>query len=161
MNLEHLSTGKRTDSPPTFHPKPIQLSIFPKISLRSAYRVSNEQIERILRKMSTRRLFGRQMVRDYLRRQLRRNCRPNTIRSSSATILLFLKFFKRSGGEDLAAIGREHISAFVEHEQDRGMAPVSIDGRLKGLYAFLNFLVDRDVIDAGVIKRKPHNNRNC
>ena len=54
----------------------------------------------------------------------------------------------------MAAIGPEHISAFVEHEQDRGMAPVSVDGRLKGLYAFLNFLVDRDVIDAAVIKRK-------
>lgn len=34
------------------------------------------------------------------------------------------------------------------------MAPVSIDGRLKGLYAFLNFLVDRGVISAEVIKRK-------
>ena len=54
----------------------------------------------------------------------------------------------------MATIGREHISAFVEHEQDRGMAPTSIDGRLKGLYAFLNFLVNRNVIGDGVTKRK-------
>ena len=54
----------------------------------------------------------------------------------------------------MAAIGAEDISAFVEHEQDRGMAPVSVDGRLKGLYAFLNFLVEHKVISADVTKRK-------
>jgi len=154
MNLEHVSAGKGPNKFSEYCPKPIQLSIFPKVSLRPAYRVSNEQIERFMRRISAKRLCGGEEVRDYLRRQLRRNCRPNTIRSSGATILLFLKFFKRSGGDNLASIGREHISAFVEHEQDRGMAPVSIDGRLKGLYAFLNFLVNRDVLDAGVIKRK-------
>lgn len=154
MDLEHVSAGKSNYSPTAFQLKPIQLSIFPKISLRPAYRVSNEQIERIMRKMSARGLCGRKKVRDYLRRQLRHNCRPNTIRASGSTILLFLEFFKRNGGQHLAAIGPEHISAFVEHEQDRGIAPISVDGRLKGLYAFLNFLVDHDVIGADVIKRK-------
>ena len=154
MNLEHVSAGKSTYTPTEFRSKPIQLSIFPKVSLRPSYRVSTEQIERIMRRMSVEGLCGREKVRDYLRRQLRHNCRPNTIRSSGTTILLFLEFFKQSGGQHLAAIGPKHISAFVEHEQDRGIAPVSIDGRLKGLYAFLNFLVDNDVIGAHVIKRK-------
>ena len=154
MNLEHVSTGKSTYSPTVFRPKPIQLSLFPKISLRPDYRVSNEHIARVMRRMSARGLCGRKKVRDYLRRQLRHNCRPGTIRCSGSTILLFLEFFKRSGGQDLGAIGPEHITAFVEHEQDRGISPVSVDGRLKGLYAFLNFLVDHEVICADVIKRK-------
>jgi integrase/recombinase XerD len=154
MNLEQASAGKCVSSATVFHSKPIQLSIFPKISLRAAYRVSNEQIERILRRMSTAGLCGGDKVRDYLRRQLRHNCRPSTIRSSGSTILLFLEFFKQNGGHHLAAIGPAHISAFVEYEQDRGMAPTSVDGRLKGLYAFLNFLVAHDVISADVIKRK-------
>jgi len=154
MNLEHVSAEKSSFIPPGSRSKPIQLSIFPKISLRPDYRVSQEQIERIIRRMNASGLCGRQKVRDYLRRQLRHNCRPNTIRSSGSTILLFLEFFMQNGGQHLAAIGCEHISAFVEHEQDRGMAPVSVDGRLKGLYAFLNFLVDQQVIGAGVIKRK-------
>jgi integrase/recombinase XerD len=154
MNLEHVSAGKSPYSPSEFRPKPIQLAIFPKISFRPAYRVSNEQIERILRRMSATGLCGRQKVRDYLRRQLRHNCRPNTIRSSGTTILLFLEFFKQSGGQHLSVIGAKHISAFVEHEQDRGIAPVSVDGRLKGLYAFLNFLVEHEDISADVIKRK-------
>lgn len=154
MNLEHVSAGTSPSSIPDFHPKPIQQALFPKVSLRPAYRISNEQIERAMHRISANGLCGRKQVRDYLRRQLRHNCRPNTIRSSCSTILLFLEFFKRSGGKDLAEIGPDHISAFVEHEQDRGMAPVSVDTRLKRLYAFLNFLVDRDVIDAYVIKRK-------
>lgn len=154
MNLEQVHVGKSTYTPIAFQSKAVQLPLFPKQSLRPAYRVSHEHIERIMRKMSVEGLCGREMVRDYLRRQLRHNCRPNTIRSSGSTILLFLAFFKRSGGEHLATIGREHISAFVEHEQDRGMAPTSVDGRLKRLYAFLNFLVNHDVIAADVIKRK-------
>lgn len=154
MNLDHVSAGKSTYNPPALRPKPIQLSIFPKKALRPDYRVSVEQIKRIMDKMSADGLCGRKNVRAYLRRQLRHNCRPNTIRASGTTILLFLNFLKRSGGQHLATIGPGHISAFVEHEQDRGMAPISIDGRLKGLYAFLNFLVEHDVISADVIRRK-------
>lgn len=154
MNLEQASAGKCVSSPTALHSKPIQLSIFPKIFLRPAYRVSNEQIERILRRMCVRGLCGGDKVRDYLRGQLRHNCRPSTIRSSGSTILLFLQFFKQSGGHHLASIAPAHISAFVEYEQDRGMAPTSVDGRLKGLYGFLNFLVEHDVISADVIKRK-------
>jgi integrase/recombinase XerD len=154
MNLEHVSAGNSAYSPTAVRPKAIQLSIFPKISLRPAYHVSNEQIERTLRRMSAAGLCGTDEVHDYLRRQLRHNCRPSTIRSSGTTIVLFLEFFKQSGGHQLSKIGAEHISAFVEHEQDRGMAPVSVDGRLKGLYAFLNFLGAHEMISADVIKRR-------
>jgi len=154
MNLEHVSAEKSYYSPTESRPKPIQLSIFPKISLRPTYRVSNEQIERILRRMSEEGLCGKDQVSNYLRRQLRHNCRPNTIRGSGTSIVIFLAFFKRIGGQALSAIGPEHISAFVEHEQDRGIAAVSVDVRLKGLYAFLNYLVGKDVISAAVIRRK-------
>jgi len=154
MDLNHVSAGESTNSPKKFHPRPIQLSIFPKQSLRPAYLVSHEHIERIMRRMSTEELFGREQVRDYLIRQLRHNFRPNTIRSNGTTILLFLAFFKRYGGQHLETICPEHISAFVEHEQDRGMAPTSVYGRIRGLYAFLNFLVSRDIISADVVRHR-------
>ena len=154
MNLEQVSAGKSPFHKTDYPQKPIQIPLFPRKSLRSAYRVSCEQIERTVRRMSSRGLFGKTMVEAYLRRQVRHNCRPSTVCSSSRTILLFIEFLKRSGQRHLSAIGREHINAFVEHEQDRGLAPVSVDVRLKGLYAFLNFLVDRDVIAADVLKRK-------
>jgi len=154
MNLEPVSAGKNKSDLTGPPPPPIQLSIFPPKSQRSAFRVSSEIIDRVMRKMTSMGLCGKEMVRDYLRRQLRHNCRPNTIRTSSGTILLFLVFFKSIGSEYLGAIGKEHISAFVEHEQDRGMAPKTVDIRLKVLYTFLNYLVSRDVIEPDVIKHK-------
>ena len=154
MNLEQVPAGKSTYKPTSSQPKPIQLSIFPKRSLRPAYRVSSEQIDRIMRRMSADGLCGLDHAHGYLRRQLRHNCRPNTIRTSGVTIRLFLVFFKQNGGGHLKEIVPEHISAFVEHEQDRGLAPVSVEGRLNGLYAFFNYLVRREVISADVLKRR-------
>ena len=157
MNLEHVSVGKSSYTPTSFRSKAIQLPLFPKQALRPDYRVSSARIERTLRDISARGLCGKVQVKAYLHRQLRHNCRPNTIRSSSSTIVLFLEFYKHSGQTDLSAIKRKHISDFVEHEQDRGMAPVSVDVRLKTLYAFLNFLVDQDLIGIDVLKRKLRN----
>jgi integrase/recombinase XerD len=89
-----------------------------------------------------------------MHKKLRHNCQPNTIRTISSTILLFSEFFKLRGHVHLSEIGREQVSVLVEHEQDRGMAPISVDGRLKALYAFLNYLVEHDVMAAEVIKCK-------
>jgi len=154
MDLNQVHAGENKsglNGPP---PPPIQLSLFPKKSLRPAFRVSSEIIDRVMRKMTSMGLCGKELVHDYLRRQLRHNCRPNTIRTTGGTLLLFLVFFKSCGGENLAAIGKGHISAFVEHEQDRGMAPRTVDARLRGVYAFLNFLERRGVIADQVLKRK-------
>ena len=148
MNLEHVSSGKSTYSHTQIRPQRIQLPLFPKKSTFSPYRISNAHIEDILRKITARGLCGRSQVKDYLRKKLRQNCQPNTIRTIGSTILLFLAFFKRRGYEHLSEIDREQVSAFVEYEQDRGMAPISVDGRLKALYAFLNYLVEHDVIAA-------------
>jgi len=80
MSLEHVSTGNSLYTPSEIRPKPIQLPIFPKASLRPYYSVSTELIDRILQKMSARGLCGKGKMREYLRRQLLHNCRPNTIR---------------------------------------------------------------------------------
>jgi len=154
MNLDAVAAGKNTYGLKESPPHPVPPSLFQKRSLGPAYRVSHELIERVLCQMATEGLCGERLVSDYLRRQLRHNCRPNTIRASGATILLFLAFFKRRGGAHLEVISKDHVSAFVEHEQDRGMAPTTVDARLKGLYAFLTYLVRRGVIGAEIIQRK-------
>ena len=76
----------------------------------------------------------------------RRNCRPNTIRTNHGNIILFLGFVKQLGKIQLETITREDISAFVEHEQDRGLAPTSVHSRLRTVYAFINFLILRSNI---------------
>jgi integrase/recombinase XerC/integrase/recombinase XerD len=83
-----------------------------------------------------------------------RNCRPNTIRGNGTTIVLFLSFLKATGHKHLETITRSHVSAFIEHEQDRGMAANTVSTRLRALYAFFRFLIERDVIHPDMLKRK-------
>jgi integrase/recombinase XerD len=42
----------------------------------------------------------------------------------------------------------------VEHEQDRGLKIVSVSNRLGSLYAFFRYLIDRDLADANLLRRK-------
>jgi site-specific recombinase XerD len=68
--------------------------------------------------------------------------------------MLFLVFVKQLGKIQLETLTREDISAFVEHEQDRGLAPTSVHSRLRAVYAFLNFLIQDDVLHPDLLKRK-------
>jgi site-specific recombinase XerD len=93
-------------------------------------------------------------VEPYLLDHLRRNCRPSTIRTNGSAVLLFLSYLKEIGRTPLETVTREDVSAFIEHEQDRGLKPSSMSGRLRSVHAFLNFLIARDWISPNVLKRK-------
>jgi len=93
-------------------------------------------------------------VEPYLLDHLRRNCRPTTIRTNGSAVLLFLSYLKEIGRTSVETVTREDISAFIEHEQDRGLMPRSISGRLRSVHAFLNFLLERNTIGPDVLKRK-------
>ncbi len=84
----------------------------------------------------------------------RRNCRPNTIRSRFATILVFLQYLKAKACNLLELVCREDLCVFIEQEQDRGLKPASISCRIDALYAFIRFLVDREVLSPNLLKRK-------
>jgi len=114
----------------------------------------NPLIEKWLRQLAEKGLFGRPYVQDYLCDQKRRNCRPNTIRNNFMTLLLFLSYLKEKGRTSLETITREDLSSFIEHEQDRGMQPNTVSTRLRWLYAFVRYLVDREVAHPDLMKRK-------
>ena len=86
------------------------------------------------------------MSAQYLMDLYRRNCRPNTIRSRFATIFVFLQYLKARAVQLLEHVCREDLCAFIEQEQDRGLKPASISCRIDALYAFIRFLVDREVL---------------
>lgn len=119
--------------------------------------VARAHISRIIAALVSRGL-GSQVhyVEAYLLDHLRRNCRPNTIRTNGIAVLHFLSFLKEIGSTSLEAITREGFNAFIEHEQDRGLKPHSVSTRVRSLYAFFKFLIERDVIDPSVLKRKTH-----
>jgi len=114
----------------------------------------NPRIEKWLGQLSEKGLFGRPYVKDYLYDQKRRNCRPNTIRNNFVTLRIFLSYLKEKGRTSLETITREDLSSFIEHEQDRGMQPNTVSTRLRWLYAFVRYLVDREVAHPDLLKRK-------
>lgn len=99
-------------------------------------------------------LAGVEHVKAYLSDLYRRNCRPSTIRSRFRAILFFIRFLKNRCGRHLQTATRQDLSCFIEHEQDRGLMPRSVDNCLKALGAFFGFLVERDIVHPDVLKRK-------
>lgn len=115
-------------------------------------KIANPAIIRILERLSDRGLFGQTQVKEYLLSLHRNNCRPSTIRGSGGTLILFLSFLKDTGIKHLEAVTREEVSAFIEHEQDRGMKPRTVRTRLRRLNAFFRFFIEREVIHPDVLK---------
>ncbi len=100
-------------------------------------------------------LPGKEHAEQYLSHLYRKNCRSGTIESNQISIRLFLRFIQdRQGIIHLAQVTRRSIEAFVEYEQDRGLKPMTVSGRLISIHAFLRFLVEGEVIDPNVLRKK-------
>jgi integrase/recombinase XerD len=65
-----------------------------------------------------------------------------------------LSYLKERDRISLETITREDLCSFIEHEQDRGLQPTTVSTRLRLLYAFLRYLVDREVAHPDLLKRK-------
>jgi site-specific recombinase XerD len=111
-------------------------------------------IEKCLKQLVEKGLFGRPYVQEFMYDLKRRNCRPSTIRSNFTTLMVFLSYLKERGKTSLETITRDDLSSFIEHEQDRGLQPNTVSTRLRLLYAFLRYLVDQEVAPPDLLKRK-------
>ncbi len=111
-------------------------------------------IEKYLIQLEQQNLLGKEQVEEYLNNLLRKSCRPNTIRSNFFCIRSFLIFINRKGRSCLDEIIRDDIGEFIEHEQDRGLKPSSMDRKLHAIYAFLGLLVEKEIAYPDVLKRK-------
>ena len=162
MNLEVVSveSPRFIPSQPSPHGELKQKAAFGNDGCGDAGRNASEVllkqilIEIALEKIAAHGLCGAEHVGPYLMDLYRRNCRPNTIRSRFATILVFLQYLKAKACNLLELVCREDLCAFIEQEQDRGLKPASISCRIDALYAFIRFLVDREVLSPNLLKRK-------
>ena len=111
-------------------------------------------LDGLLQRLWQKQFVGKQYVEKYLRDQYRRGCRPNTMRSSSTSIELFLSLVTTTGRTHLEQIIREDVYAFIEQEQDRGLKPLTVHTRLRAVKAFLRFLIDEEVVHYRVLSRK-------
>lgn len=102
--------------------------------------------EKILDWISKQDLPWKSEMEDYLRHQYRRNFQAGTFRHANHVIVGFAVFVHQRGVARLEDLQREHLEAWIENEQDRGMQASTINMRLKTLKAFLRFLMDRDKV---------------
>jgi integrase/recombinase XerD len=84
----------------------------------------------------------------------RRHLSPTTLSQTGRTLLSFLSFYEALDRENFEDITRKDIAAFVEHEQDRGLHITSVKNHLATVYAFLQFLVDNQVLPADILLKK-------
>ena len=91
---------------------------------------------------------------DYMRQRYRRNCKPNTLRTTATSLKQFLSFYRDSGKQYIEQMTRDDIEAFVEELQDRGLAPNTVCTRLRCVYAFARFLIEEKVLGYELLERR-------
>ena len=111
-------------------------------------------IDRILKKISKQDFLDREHLEGYMRYKWRMNHKPSTLKGSSHAVISFLIFYAGQDKSQLQDIVSGDIEAFVEHEQDRGLKVTTVRTRLNHLWAFLRFLIDQEIIDGSILKRK-------
>jgi len=90
----------------------------------------------------------------YLQALHRRDVSACTLRTVFTGVHGFLVFLQKRGKISLSSLTTEDLEAFVESEQDRGLKPLSVRGRLHSVYAFLRYLLDRGMAPADVLARR-------
>jgi integrase/recombinase XerD len=98
-------------------------------------------------------LPGREYAISYMQHKFRCNCKSCTLASSGTAVRFFLAMLK-AGGRDLLGITRQDIEAFIEQEQDRGLAVRSVRNRTQALYSFIRYLVENNVLGPDILTRR-------
>ena len=111
-------------------------------------------ITRSVKRMMQADLFGYAHVERYLNRLNRCGCRASTLKINYTALYLYISYLKSLHRSCLETTVRGDISGFIEHEQDRGLAPTTISTRLRCLYAFLKYLAARGVVTPDLLKKK-------
>lgn len=125
-----------------------------KIEAAKYLTVADSPIDRILQKISKMELPDREHFESYMRHKWRMNHKPSTLLNSFHAVSSFLTFYSGLGKSQLRDIMRDDIEAFIEHEQDRGLKVTTARTRLNNLWAFLRFLIEQDIINERILKRK-------
>lgn len=111
-------------------------------------------LDDVCEKLEQKEIPGKEHFEAYLWDRYRRNCKPNTLLSTFTSLDIFLSFVKASGKSHLEEITREDLFAFIEHEQDRGMKPLTVHTRLGCIKAFIHFLVEQEVVRGDILTRR-------
>jgi site-specific recombinase XerD len=108
----------------------------------------------VLQAISLMKLPGTESLKLYVQDMHRRNCKPGSMLNTVHGLKRFLSFLGSLGRKEIEELNRADLEAFVEHEQDRGLKLSSIHTYLAHIYAFLDFLIDEEIVPAEVLRRR-------
>ena len=118
------------------------------------HNTAEPSLDRFLQKISEMEMPGKEHVEMYMRHKWRMNHRPSTLKGSFHAVSTFLMFYAGIGKSRIQEIVSDDLEAFVEHEQDRGLKVNTVRTRLHSIFAFLRYLIEQDIIDGCILKRK-------
>jgi len=99
-------------------------------------------------------LPGYEYVIAHLYDKYHRNLTISTISQTGRTLHGFLSFLQEAGRNCIDEISRKDIAAYVEHEQERGLKINSVRNHLHTVYAFIQYLVDNDILPLEILHKK-------
>ena len=111
-------------------------------------------IDHILQKIAVLDVPCREHLESYMLHKWRMNHKPSTLKGSSYALSSFLMLYASRGKSQIQDITYDDIEEFVEHEQDRGLKITTVQLRLDHLIAFLRFLIEQDIIEGRILRRK-------
>jgi integrase/recombinase XerD len=99
-------------------------------------------------------LPGYEYVVAHLYDKYHRNLTISTISQTGQTLHGFLSFLQEAGRKGIDKIRRKDIAAYVEHEQERSLKINSVRNHLHTVYAFIQYLVDNDILPLEILYKK-------
>jgi site-specific recombinase XerD len=91
---------------------------------------------------------------EFLYQKYRQNCKQRTLSNYCTSIGFLLTFAAKRGRTQIEQLTRDDLEAFIEHEQDRGMKPKTLNLRLMCIYSFIRYLVENDQLPPDRFTRK-------
>lgn len=110
-------------------------------------------LDRFCRRLEKSGVVGSDLAVAYLQEKYSHNFAASTLSQSGGVLLSFLQFLSESG-MDFFQLTNQDIGRFVERDQDNGLKSGAISTKLRALYAFIRFLVDRETLPYEILHKK-------
>ena len=139
-------------------PDPVSLrTLFaPSAGALYVYRPSKKRriLNRAIDNLEASSLPGYEYTISHLCDKYRRNLTISTISQTGRVMVAFLSFFQELGHSQIEEISRKDISEYVEHLHDRDLSMTSVKNYLRTVYAFLQYLVDNEILPFRILQKK-------
>jgi integrase/recombinase XerD len=148
----HQPSERLTASKNPSHP---ELIFSPLHGVMEVWRPSKRRavVDRFSDRLKKSRFTGAELAIAYLHEKYSHNLAAATIASAGGTILSFLSFLAESE-LDILQVTNQIIGGYVEQDQDNGLKTGAIRTKLRALYAFIRFLVDREILPYEILHKK-------